>query len=690
MLPRCLLCALVLAATPGFAEPHVIRTQSRLEVTLDSPPASSWVLETAGGYPCASGGKDAKIVVPKIANDANLKLKLGSATTIDIPANVKLSSLPKVDRDAVIYQVPVRTYFARGVGKQQTGRLDQFTPEILRQIKDMGADYLWMTGLLEALSPDNSDVDVVKGDAGSYYAVTDNWDINPQVGTLEDFDRFIDRAHAAGLRVLMDLVVNHTARVHRTDVACKAGLDFGKHDDTGVFFANGNNYFHLNHDTTFEPPAPGSRPGDGVFDTDIFTDGVQYESPALVTGDNVAESQPRTSNWFETVKLSYGYDFNSGRTEYSPRPRTWDQMLDVARYWVEKGVDGFRIDMAHSVPLDFYRYMTGELRKVNPAVFFVAEAYESDSSLRVPGFSYEGLFASGIDTVFNKEFYDRLREQGESPGRMYGARLVDSPALRPAILSAGRVFTNFLENHDEIRVASHYFAKNVGTREQRAHLGYALASFGALMPAHFLIQGGQELGEDANIVGPFGGDTGRTSIFDFIYQSETRRWLLGERSAFQDELRNRYRAMLQLKKTSPFNLAHTAAEPSFVDLHEANWSSNQSYWIGAYVRYARNGDAFLVVTNSDAVHGHEATIHFTYVKDLDPLGALTAAGIANDTRRWKFTEVLGNPGFQPHDPNIQGAGVPGWVLFRNSGVPSGLFLGEIPPAMTYVFKIERL
>lgn len=688
MLARCLLFSLSVMASAAHADPVVHRTPSHLDVHLDTPPRDGWELKTASGHFCARGGNEATISLDKIASDEDLTLELGNGGVVKIPALRKLSALPKPEHDAVIYQVPVRTYFARGTGKAQTGRLEHFTDAVLHDIKDMGVDYLWMTGLLEALSPDNSDVDVVKGDAGSYYAVTDNWDINPQVGTLDDFDAFVDRAHAAGLRVLMDLVVNHTARVHRTDVACKGDLDFGKGDDVTEFFANGNNYFHLNG-TTFEPPAPGSRPGDGRFDTDIFTPGFQPESPALVTGNNVTSSQPRTSDWFETVKLNYGYDFTTGRTEYTPRPRTWDQMVDVARYWVEKGADGFRIDVAHAVPVEFYRYLATELRRVNPAVFFVAEAYESDTALRSPGFSYDELFNAGIDTVFNKDFYDRLREQGSSPGRFYGARLADSPALRPSILSAGRVFTNFLENHDEIRVASRYFSSTIGTREQRANMGYALSSFAALLPAHFLFQGGQELGEDANIVGAFGGDNGRTSIFDFIYQSETRKWLQGERAGFANDLRNRYKAMLQLKKQAPFNLAHTAAAPSFADLHEANWTSPQSYWIGSFVRWAR-GEAYLVVTNSDPINGHEATIHFTYTKDADPIGTLGALGIANSGGRWRFTEGLGRAGWQPRDPNVQGDGMPGWVLYQTSGVPSGLFLGEIPPATTYVFKVEKI
>jgi glycosidase len=597
------------------------------------------------------------------------------------------SPMPRPDHYVTIYQAPVRTYLATGMGKDSTGKLASFTSDRLAEIAQLGADYVWLTGAARSASPDDTDVRVVKGDAGSYFAINDNWDVNPQLGTMDDFTALVARAHAAGLRVMIDLVVNHTARKHHTHVACKADLDFGVQDQTNQFFARDNNYFYIQNETFVPPSQSGAAGADGIRDSEPFTSGSQIERPARVTGNNVASAQPKITDWYETAKLNYGYDFTTNTTVYSPRPRTWDQMLDVALYWVDKGVDGFRIDMAHAVPLEFWRYFVGSLRAVQPNVFLVAEAYEQDEVMKAPGFTYEGLLGAGVDTIFNMEFYQRLAEQGQQTGRMPDARLSGTPALRPTVLANGYVFTNFLENHDQVRVASGAFAPQVGDKTKRGRLGLALSAYAALMPAHFLIQGGQEVLEDGSIYGPFSGDNGKTSIFDFVYQSETRKWLSGDRPQDVVAFREAYQALLTLRRQTPFSLPHSAAAPSFVDLYEANWMMQQSDWVASYLRYDAQG-AYLVVTNSDPLNGHEVTIHFTPTKDQDPLGALAAAGIQNSASRYRFTEVLSRPGWVPLDPSQATDSLPGSALYSSGGVPSGLYLGTVPAATTYVFWIS--
>lgn len=691
--------AVSLTSFVAFAEPtpSLTRDGTSLSTSFKAPAGGgAWELSDMDGNTCARGEATAGPVdvrVKKLSPSTSVRFvvrgKDGTVITSSNSRGVRhLSPLPKLSGAVTLYQVPIRTYFARGLGAQNTGKLADFTPTVLKELKALGADYLWVTGVLEASSPDNTDADVVKGDAGSYYAIVDPWDVNPQIGSLDDFAAFLTRAHDVGLRVLIDYVVNHTARTPKTDVACKLPLNFGTNDDVSQFFSSENNFLYI-QGSTFKPPQRASfEKVDGVYDTDIFTDGIQLESPARVTGNNVASAEPRTYDWFETAKLNYGYDFTTNSVQYSPIPRTWYQMLDVAKYWLEQGVDGFRIDVAHAVPIEFWRFLVPELKKVQPHVFLLAEAYESDAALRVPGFSYDAMLATGIDSIFNSELYGRLRDQGKAPGHMYATRLSDSPALRPSLLKDGAIFTNYLENHDEIRMASRHFAPSVGTRESRANLGLALSAFSGLLPGHFLIQGGQEMGEDASVMGGFSGDNGRTSIFDFVYQPETLKWLSGDKTKASEAFHGAYQALLNLRHRSPFNLPHTAARSTYLDLHEANWTSEQSYWVAAYLRY--DGEhAYLVVTNSDPYDAHEATIHFTYNGNDDSLGVLKAAHIQRSADiRYRFTDVFLHPGWQPQDPNIKGEGVPGSVLYQSGGVPSGLYLGNIPASTTYVLKIE--
>lgn len=684
-----------LAADAALAAPNVDRQDSRLQVNWVSDSEGSWELVDAQNNVCVSGRMglgDNHIDLQKVSAPTELRLRLRPADGREpevhrIPAIRKLSPLRKPSDGTVIYQVPPRTYMARGNGQSNSGQFSDLTTERLREIRDLGAEYLWLTGALEHASRVQNDPDVVKGDAGSYYAIYDNWDVSSHSGSMADFERLIERAHGVGLRVMIDFVANHTARVHRTDVLCKQHMDFGRADRTDAFFRADNNYYYING-RSFTPPAQSDSSGaDGVFDTDIFTPGVQLETPAKVTGNDIISATPIADDWFETVKLNYGWDLVNRQGHYSPRPRTWDQMLDVARYWVEKGVDGFRVDYAHAVPMGFWQFFASELKRVQPEVFLLAEAYEGDQRMMIPGFSYQAMFEAGFDSVYDSEMYWALRNQPTNTIDMRGAKPSRSPGMGRNVLDRGFLFTRYMENHDEVRVASYQFAPWIGARGDRADLGLAYTVYLGLMPGHLMLHGGQEFQEDASVAGGFGGNKGRTSIFDFLHQSQTRAWYFGQRPAWMVDYRARYRDLLALKKRPAFASRHRTQASSFVDLDAPNGHKAQAQWISSYLRFG-GGEAYLVVTNGDPFGSHEATIHLTTQLNNDTLGALAAAGIRNDETRYTFREVYARKGWEPRDPAISGDGIPGWVLYRPGDVPSGLFLGSVPASTTYVFKIE--
>lgn len=672
------------------------RQGSQVEVSWHSHATGTWTLLNETDKVCATGvvhegANTVRLHKVSPADDLKWTVKLRGSTDSQIthlPKQTNYSQMGRLDRAGVIYQLPVRTYLARDRGEAAAGKLTDLSDEILGEIKDLGVDYVWLTGILEQASRSNQDPDVVKGEAGSFYAIYDLWDVSPQVGTINDLVDVINRAHHLGLRVMIDFVANHTARVHRTDVGCKQHLNLGSDDRRDQFFDTSNNYYYIQNSHFVPPHQPGVEGADGIYDQNIFEDGIQLEQPARVTGNDVISARPRLNDWFETAKINYGFNLHSRSGDYSPRPRTWEQMVDVAKYWAALGVDGFRVDFAHSVPIEFWRYFVEELRAVQPDIFLLAEAYESDEVMRLPNFSYEAMFAAGFDSIYNSYVYWAMRDQALQAGHIDAASYLSSPAGRPLFFQRGYAFTHYMENHDEVRVASRHFASSLNTREQRAALGRAYTAYLALLPGNFLLHGGQEVMEDAGVHGQFAGDNGRTSIFDFVYQSQTRQWLQNQTSDEQQQFRDSYAKLLRLKRSAPFNQVHREGSPNFIDLMPANASKPEAAWINAYLRY--NGDdVYLVVTNSDPINSHETTIHFTDVNDQDRFGALRAMHVRNDDERHVFVEMWLRDGWMPSDPNSRDAGVTGSMLYRASGVPSGLYLDVVPAATTYVFKLVK-
>lgn len=684
------------------AASSIVRDRSQARIKIDHlQRGDEWYLKGSRGQICfkqtadADGNVEASIA--KLASNEGVELwvKRGQGDIAKLTESKgvkKLSPLAKVSQNAILYQIPVRTYAAKNLGQNQTGQFADINAEVLAHLKRLNVDYIWVTGALEQASRGTTDADVVKGDAGSYYALRDMWDAAPELGGLRGLEDLIERAHAVGLRVLLDLVPNHTSRLHDTDIVCKRDLNFGQSDDTANAFDVENNYYYL-QGTTFIPPRQSDvEVADGVFDRDIHADGVQHESPAKVTGNDVTSSRPSIDDWFETVKLNYGFNIFNGERLVNRPTKTWFQILDVASYWVEKGVDGFRIDFAHVVPLEFWRWFSAEIRKVNPATFLVAEAYESGKSARTFAFSYERLLAAGIDTVFQSEMYWRLHDQARDESDIRRANPLRLPPLRTENVTEGRQFTYYLENHDEIRLASRTFAENLPDRLERAELGFAFTAYVALLPGHALIHGGQEFAEDASVYGSFAGRNGKTSIFDFVFQAFTRAWWQGDRSDAAQRSVTRYEALAEIKKRSVFASSHRADHLSYYDLEPVNWPKSESHWVASYLRINPDSkDTYLVVLNSHPTDEVETTLHFTTRRGDDSFGILSAMGVKNEAHAgYRFVEQLRRPGWVPRDPALQGNVLPGSVLFYNDSVPSGLYLGRLAPRSTYVFKLERM
>ena len=393
------------------------------------------------------------------------------------------------------------------------GTMNDFTLKALGEIRRLGATHIWYTGVIEhATQTDYSAYGIqrdhpaiVKGKAGSAYAIKDYYDIDPDIATsvparMKEFEALVERTHRAGLKVIIDFVPNHVARQYHSDVCPEGVEDLGAGDDNTVHFSAQNNFyyfpgeqFHSDFDLSQGQPQP------------------YMEQPARATGNDVFSAFARHDDWYETVKLNYGVDYLDGRKEhFDPVPSTWQKMTDILKFWAAKGVDGFRCDMAEMVPAAFWGWAIPQVKEVNPDIIFIAEIY-GPQSYRT--YINEGHF----DYLYDKVgLYDTLRAvtcgnaNAEAISNCW--RAVDD--IRDHML-------NFMENHDEQRIASDFFAGS-GERGRAAMLVAATISRGPVM-----IYFGQELGERGMDDEGFSGRDGRTTIFDYWTVDAIRRWRNG-------------------------------------------------------------------------------------------------------------------------------------------------------------------
>lgn len=406
------------------------------------------------------------------------------------------------------------------------GKLADFTNDVILSIKDLGCTHIWFTGILEHATQTNHSrigvppdpPSVVKGKAGSPYAIKDYYDISPDLALIpekrsEEFSALANRCHKLGVKVLIDFVPNHLSRVYASDSNPGRVGEFGANDDNSVAFHPSNNFYYI-PGKDFIPPEHTS---------DTYT-----EYPAKATGNDCFKENPSSNDWYDTVKLNYGVNYQNGIKYFDPIPDTWVKMTDILLYWCEKGVDGFRCDMAEMVPVEFWRYAIPIIKKSYPSALLIAEIYRPDL--------YHTYLDAGFDNLYDKVgLYDSLKDivRGTLPASAITRCWQSLSGIQDKML-------NFLENHDEQRIASPFFAGD----PFKALPAFAVSLL--LNRAPFMIYSGQELGEKGMDNEGYSSSDGRTSIFDYWSVETIRNWL---NDKYDSHLRDRYRILLNLALT---------------------------------------------------------------------------------------------------------------------------------------------
>ena len=484
----------------------------------------------------------------------------------------------------IIYQVFTRLYGNRNTCRKQDGtieengcgKLNDFTPEALKQLSAAGVSHLWYTGVIRhATQTDYSAYGIprnhpaiVKGRAGSPYAITDYYDIDPDLAVsvenrMQEFLQLVDRTHKAGLKVIIDFVPNHVARQYHSICKPAGVLDLGEGDDPQKGFDPQNNFYYC--------PGQAFSP---YFDLYHGTPEPYHEEPAKATGNDCFNNAPGQNDWYETVKLNYGVDYYGGGVgSFNPVPSTWHKMLDILLFWAAKGVDAFRCDMAEMVPAAFWAWATAQVKKKYKNLLFIGEVYNPAE--------YRNYIGSGFDYLYDKVgMYDTVRD------------IVCSQRSTHAITQAWQQTDDirqhmlyFLENHDEQRIASDFFAGD------GAKAIPALVTLVLLQQNPLMIYAGQEYGERGMDHEGFSGEDGRTTIFDYwsvdtLVRAAQRKLTLEEK-----RLKAVYDRVLTIAR-----MEKAVANGVMFDLMYVNPQLQRQY---AFLRKSGR-DVLLIVTNFDA------------------------------------------------------------------------------------------
>jgi glycosidase len=523
----------------------------------------------------------------------------------------------------VIYQMMTRLFGNKVTMNKPYGKIDEngvgkfndITTKALEGIKELGVSHVWYTGVIEhALQTDYTaagipldDPDVVKGLAGSPYAIKDYYDVNPDLAMdvpkrMKEFEELVDRTHRAGLKVIIDFVPNHVARNYKSDAKPSGIEDLGEKDNTSVAFSATNNFYYL-PGQSFRPPS--SQLSNGK-------DGTFQEVPAKVTGNDLFSATPGINDWYETVKLNYGVDIQNGRQKhFDPIPDTWIKMKDILLFWAGKKVDGFRCDMAEMVPVEFWAWAIPQVTAINNNIVFIAEIYNPNE--------YRNYIQSGkFNYLYDKvQLYDTLRLL------VTGHRNTnDIHPVQQSLSGINDHMLHFLENHDEQRIASRFFAADPW-KALPAMVVSATIDRGPVM-----IYFGQEVGEPGAGNEGFQGDDGRTTIYDYWGVPEHQKWVSGgsfsgeKLSMEQKQLRQTYADILTLAAKNP---AITTGE--YVDLTSFNQSAgNFDQKIHAYLRYSGDERLLIVTTynSEDQMIKVQIPKEILASMGLDPSGSYIA------------------------------------------------------------------
>lgn len=524
----------------------------------------------------------------------------------------------------IIYQLLPRLYGNRNTTRKENGsiadngcgKFNNLTTSVLKSIQQKGVSHIWFTGVIRHATKTDYTAHgilanhpaIVKGNAGSPYAITDYYDVDPDLAEdvdnrMAEFEALVSRARKARLGVIIDFVPNHVARQYASLCKPKGVKDLGADDNRDHGFDPQNNFYYC-PGWSFEP----------YLDLYAGTAEPYHEEPAKATGNDHFDNKPDQNDWYETVKLNYGVDYYAGGVgHFNPVPDTWFKMRDILLFWASKGIQGVRCDMAEMVPVEFWRWAIAEVRRQYPDYLFIGEVY--NPSL------YRQYVDAGFTYLYDKVgMYDTLRDitAGGSATRITSAwQSTDDIADH---------MLYFLENHDEQRIASQFFA---GDAFKAIPALVVSTLFRSCPYMHYFAQ---EYGEKGMDKEGFSGKDGRTSIFDYWSLDTMCRADEGTLTYDEKALADIYSKLMNFARTDK-TVSGQSYDLMYANPHSASFNPDRQY---AFLR--RSGRQLLVVVvNFDSLdrdiklnipeHAFEY-LNLPDGKDIEGEDILTGASVA--------------------------------------------------------------
>lgn len=524
----------------------------------------------------------------------------------------------------IIYQLLPRLYGNRNTTRKENGsiadngcgKFNDLTTSVLKSIQQKGVSHIWFTGVIRHATktdytahgiPANHPA-IVKGNAGSPYAITDYYDVDPDLAEdvdnrMAEFEALVSRARKARLGVIIDFVPNHVARQYASLCKPKGVKDLGADDNRDHGFNPQNNFYYC-PGCSFEP----------YLDLYAGTAEPYHEEPAKATGNDHFDNKPGQNDWYETVKLNYGVDYYAGGVGYfNPVPDTWFKMRDILLFWASKGIQGVRCDMAEMVPVEFWRWAIAEVRRQYPDYLFIGEVYN-------PAL-YRQYVEAGFTYLYDKVgMYDTLRDiiAGGSATRITSAWQSTDDIANHMLY--------FLENHDEQRIASQFFAGDAF----KAVPAFVVSTLFRSCPyMHYFAQ---EYGEKGMDKEGFSGCDGRTTIFDYWSVDTMCRADEGKLTDDEKALADIYSRIMNFARTDK-TVSGQSYDLMYANPHSASFNPDRQY---AFLR--RSGRQLLVVVvNFDSLdrniklnipeHAFEY-LNLPDGKDIEGEDILTGASVA--------------------------------------------------------------